>query len=94
MIQKKGPGQYLVHGRTLLDDLGQELDVTLEDDENDTIAGHVMMILGRTAKVGDEVTVAGTFRVRVIGMRNLQITDLVFERLSERSQQAEDRSQQ
>ena len=94
MIQKKGPGQYLVHGRTLLDDLGQELDVTLEDDENDTIAGHVMMILGRTAKVGDEVTVAGTFRVRVIGMRNLQITDLAFERLSERSQRAEDRSQQ
>jgi len=44
-----------------------------------------MMILGRTAKVGDEVTVAGTFRVRVIGMRNLQITDLSFERLPDHS---------
>ena len=83
MIQEKGPGQYLVHGRTLLDDLEQEFDIEFEDDENDTIAGHVMMILGRTAKVGDEVQVAGVFNVRVIGMRNLQITDLSFERLSD-----------
>ena len=85
MIQSKGPGQYLVHGRTLLADLEAELHIGIDDEENDTIAGHVMMILGRTAKVGDEVTVAGTFRVRVIGMRNLQITDLSFERLPDHS---------
>ncbi len=87
MIQEKGPGQYLVHGRTLLDDLELELDVKFDDDEDDTIAGHVMMILGRTAKVGDEVTVAGAYKVRVIGMRNLQITDLSFEPLENRPRQ-------
>ena len=81
MVQKKGEGHYLVHGRTLLDDLSQELGVAFHDEENDTIAGHVMMVLGRTAKVGDELVVAGVYRVRVVGMRNLQILDLSFERI-------------
>jgi len=81
MIQKTGDGQYLVHGRTLLDDLNHELGIEFDDEENDTIAGHVMLILGRTAKVGDEVVVAGNYRVRVLGMKNLQILDLSFEKL-------------
>jgi Mg2+/Co2+ transporter CorC len=55
--------------------------VKIHDEENDTIGGHVMMILGRTAEVGDEMTVARQLKVRVVGMKGLQITDLVFKRL-------------
>lgn len=81
MVRKQDENHYLVHGRALLDELEEELRVDLADDENDTVAGHVMMILGRTARIGDEVIVAGRFRARVIGMRNFQITDLTFERV-------------
>jgi len=79
MIEKTGDGQYSAHGRLLVEDLEEELGISLEDDENDTLAGHVMMILGRTAHVGDEITLAGQYRVRVVGMKNFQITDLAIE---------------
>ena len=81
MIRKTGDEQYMIHGRTLLEDVEQELGVKINDDENDTIGGHVMMVLGRTAEVGDEVTVAGQLKVRVVGMKGLQITDLVSQKL-------------
>ena len=81
MIRKTDEDQYMIHGRTLLDEVEHEMGVKIHDEENDTIGGHVMMILGRTAEVGDEVTVARQLKVRVVGMKGLQITDLVFKRL-------------
>jgi len=81
MVLKQAENHYLVHGRALLEELEDSLGITLADAENDTVAGHVMMLLGRTARIGDEVIVAGRFRARVVGMRNLQITDLTFERV-------------
>jgi CBS domain containing-hemolysin-like protein len=81
MIQPKGEKVWLVNGRTLLEELEDEFGIRLDDEENDTIAGHVMMILGRTARVGDEVTVGGRFRVRVTAMRQHQITHLEFSEL-------------
>ncbi|HLV02938.1 MAG TPA: hemolysin family protein [Acidobacteriota bacterium] len=81
MIKKTDDSHYLVHGRALLEDLEQELQVTIEDEENDTIGGHIMMQLGRTAQIGDEIILADKFRVRVVGMKGLQITDLVLEKL-------------
>ncbi|HUV14915.1 MAG TPA: hemolysin family protein [Acidobacteriota bacterium] len=81
MVLKQDEDHFLVHGRALLEELEEALEITLADDENDTVAGHVMMLLGRTARIGDEVIVASRFRARVIGMRNLQITDLTFERV-------------
>ena len=81
MIQKIGEQQYVIHGRSLLRDIEQELSILLDDEENDTIAGHVMMLLGRTAQVGDEVLVADRYQVRVVGMKGLQITDLLFDGL-------------
>ncbi|UCF38538.1 MAG: HlyC/CorC family transporter [Acidobacteriota bacterium] len=80
-IQRKDERTYLVQGRTLLEQLETELDVKFDDKENDTIGGHVMMLLGRTARIGDEVTVSDRYSVRVVGMRGLQITDLSVEKL-------------
>lgn len=82
MIQKTGDEQYMIQGRALLEEVEHTLGMKIDDDENDTIGGHIMMMLGRTAEVGDEITVAGQFRIRVVGMKGLQITDLVSERLT------------
>ena len=83
MIQKTGDQQYMIHGRALLEEVEHELGITIDDEENDTVGGHVMLLLGRTAEVGDEVTIAGQYRVRVVGMKGFQITDLVFERAAD-----------
>ena len=86
MIQKILDRQYMVHGRSLLKDVERELSVLLDDTENDTIAGHIMMLLGRTAQVGDEVLVTERYQVRVVGMKGLQITDLLFHELSKKKE--------
>lgn len=86
MIRKTSSGHYRVHGRTLITQVESELGIELNDEENDTIAGHIIMQLGRTAKAGDEVTVGGLYRVRVVGMRGFQITDLVFDKMGPESQ--------
>ncbi|MGH9341294.1 MAG: hemolysin family protein [Acidobacteriota bacterium] len=80
MIRKTDEGRYVAHGRALLEEIEDVVGIQIQDEENDTIGGHVMMQLGRTARVGDEITVADQYRVRVIGMKGLQITDLVFEK--------------
>lgn len=81
MIQETGENQYMIHGRALVVEVANRLGVALEDKENDTVGGHIMTLLGRTAQVGDELTVAGEYRVHVVGMKGLQITDLLFEKL-------------
>lgn len=80
-IRKLDDKRYLVRGRVLLEELDNELGMGIDDEENDTIGGHVMMLLGRTAVIGDEVRVANAYRVRVVGMKGLQITDLIIEQL-------------
>ncbi|MEE2821619.1 MAG: hemolysin family protein [Acidobacteriota bacterium] len=82
MIRKLSDNKHIIHGRTLLTDMEYELGIKVNDEENDTVGGHVMMVLGRTAEVGDEVLVAGQLRVRVVGMKGLQITDLLCESIS------------
>ncbi len=88
MIRKTEEGHYLVHGRALLALLETELKLEIEDEENDTIAGHLMMQLGRTAEVGDEVTVASAYRATVIGTKGFQITDIILRRLDGKNKPA------
>ncbi len=71
----------MIHGRALLVEVEHSLGISIDDEENDTMGGHIMMSLGRTAEVGDELTVADQYRVHVVGMKGLQITDLVFDKL-------------
>jgi CBS domain containing-hemolysin-like protein len=80
-MRKMDDKRYLVRGRVLLEELDNELGITIDDEENDTIGGHVMMLLGRAAVIGDEVRVSSAYRVRVVGMKGLQITDLIVEKL-------------
>ncbi len=80
-VQRLEPGRYLVHGRVLLEELHYELGIEVDDEENDTIGGHVMMLLGRTAVVGDEVEIGNEYRARVTDMKGLQITSLLIEKI-------------
>ena len=86
MIREYGSGTYLVNGRALLEEVEETLDLQLRDAENDTIAGHVMMVLGRTAQIGDELNIKAQFQVRVVGIKGHQITDLLFTQLEEESE--------
>ncbi len=81
MIRRTEEGHYLVHGRALLEQVQSELKIEIPDEENDTIAGHLMMLLGRTAEVGDEVVVSDVYRATVIGIKGFQITDIILRRL-------------
>ncbi len=81
VIRKVSETGYEVNGRTLLEQVESELGIVIGDDENDTIAGHVLMNLGRMARVGDEVVIADRYTARVLGIKGFQITDLRFEKL-------------
>jgi CBS domain containing-hemolysin-like protein len=83
MIRRSGVDRYLVNGRALIEVIEEKLNIKLEDEENDTIAGHVMMMLGRTARIGDELVIAGQYNVRVVGIKGHQITGLIFSEVSE-----------
>ena len=85
MIREGEDGTYLVNGRALIEEVEEALDLRLEDAENDTVAGHVMMVLGSTAQVGDELTLRAKFHVRVVGIKGHQITDLLFTPLPDAS---------
>ena len=85
MIRESGKGTYLVNGRALVGEIEETLELQLEDAENDTVAGHVMMVLGSTAQIGDELTLGAKFHVRVVGIKGHQITDLLFTRIPDSS---------
>lgn len=80
-IRKMDDGRYMVQGRTLLEEVEKALGIEIDDEENDTIGGHVMMQLGRPAEIGDQVTLPGGYRVHVVATEGRQIMDLMFEKI-------------
>lgn len=82
MVSVIGKGKWKVHGRALLTEVEHAFGIELGDNENDTLGGHVMMVLGRTARVGDMLEIGSAYQVRVVGMKGLQITDLAVKKIS------------
>ncbi len=54
-IQQQKDGTYLLDAKVALDDLNKQLEINIEDEEFNTLGGHVFGLLGREPKVGDEV---------------------------------------
>ncbi|WP_138315571.1 hemolysin family protein [Rhodoluna limnophila] len=54
-----GDGRYRVNARFPLSDLGENLELELEDEDVDSIGGLLAKALGRLPKFKDEVTVSG-----------------------------------
>ena len=71
-IEDLGGGRYRISSKAGIDDLGELFDITLEDDEVDTVGGLLAKALGRVPIVGSEVVVEGIVlhAERLEGRRN------------------------
>ena len=56
-VVDEGDGVWRVSARLQIDELGDLFDLTLEDEDVDTVGGLVQKELGRIAEVGDVVRV-------------------------------------
>ncbi|MBO4415792.1 MAG: HlyC/CorC family transporter, partial [Lachnospiraceae bacterium] len=55
-IQALTDNTYEVQGQTVIEDVNDEFGLNIESDDYDTIAGHVIALLGHIPKVGESVT--------------------------------------
>ncbi|MBI2820868.1 MAG: HlyC/CorC family transporter [Acidobacteria bacterium] len=77
-FQKLDEKSYRVSGGLRLEELEDKLKLRIEDEESDTVAGHVMARLGRPAKVGDAVWI-DSYRLRVTRVQGFRIHELILE---------------
>jgi CBS domain containing-hemolysin-like protein len=76
-IQNLPDGTFLIDGLTLIEDVNQNFNFTLEDEDYDTIAGYMLGKLGRIAKIGDSVDDPhNSVRLRVEEMDGMRIARL------------------
>lgn len=55
-VQEQPDGSFLLDARISLDEVNEKLDLDIEDEEFNTLGGHVFGQLGREPKIGDEVS--------------------------------------
>jgi putative hemolysin len=71
-VRPQPDGTTLLAGMTSLDEVNDRLQLGLEDDEHNTLAGYLISRLGRLGQVGDEVRVpAGRFEVLAVKGRTI-----------------------
>jgi len=80
-IQTLPDGTALIDGFTLIEEVNEELVLTLTDPHYDTIAGYMLGRLGRIARQGDVVESQGV-RLRVVAMDGLRIARIALSRLA------------
>jgi putative hemolysin len=81
-IQTLPDGTALIDGFTLIEEVNEELELTLTDPHYDTIAGYMLGRLGRIARQGDVIESQGV-RLRVVVMDGLRIARIALSRLPE-----------
>lgn len=59
----KGDGEYLIDGATNLDDVNDELDISLKSEEYDSIGGYLIEYLDRLPKSGEEIVLEDGTRI-------------------------------
>jgi CBS domain containing-hemolysin-like protein len=79
-IQTLPDGTALIDGFTLIEEVNEELELTLSDAHYDTIAGYMLGRLGRIARQGDVVESEGV-RLRVVTMDGLRVARIALSRL-------------
>lgn len=79
-ITEEEDGSYLIDAKLSLDEANEKLGLNIEDEEFNTIGGHVFGLLGREPKPGDEVsselcllTVVEADRHRIIKLRLVKV---------------------
>ncbi len=72
-VEANGPNRWLVNGTANLEEINYDLDVTLEAEGADRIAGWITAHAGRIPRTGDVIEAQGC-RVTVLQMRKHRIT--------------------
>jgi putative hemolysin len=81
-IQALQDGSFLIDGLALIEEVNEHLDLNLQDEDYDTIAGFVLGKLGRIAQVGDVVEdTQNAIRLSVEEMDGLRIARLKLSRI-------------
>lgn len=73
-------GEVEFPGRTPIHELNERYELALPDEDYTTVAGFVLGRLGRMARVGDEVDIAGG-RLRVLGVKGRRLERLSLTRI-------------
>lgn len=90
-IETAGPNRWLVNGTTSLEQINYDLDLNLESEGADRIAGWITVHAGRIPKTGDVIEEQGC-RVTVLKMRKHRITLVQIEKnTAQRETRPEDR---
>jgi len=77
LIQGLGKGVVRVDGSTPLAEVNQALGLTIQDPDNGTLGGHLTMLLGRLAQVGDRLRL-GPYEVVVEQLAGLAVGQVSF----------------
>lgn len=78
-IQRVGDQAFLVDGGVTLSELRRDLDIELEAEEADTVAGYVQWLLGSVPEVGQEVAGDG-YLLRVESMEGRRVRSVLIRR--------------
>ena len=79
-IRKIDHRSFEVLGKTHIDEVNEEVGLTIKTEEVDTIGGYVIMILGKIPQAGDTLEVNG-YKITVKDVSKNRITTLEIERL-------------
>lgn len=71
-IQRLGPGRYQFDGGVLLEEVAEILRIRLEEQEEDTIGGHIFAILSRKPEVGDRVRI-GNYQFEILKTQGFRV---------------------
>jgi CBS domain containing-hemolysin-like protein len=76
-FEEASPGEIRIGGHVPIWEVNDQFDLSIPDEPYDTIAGYMLHVLGRIARVGDEVRV-DEGRLRVAAMDGRRISQVVF----------------
>jgi CBS domain containing-hemolysin-like protein len=77
-VRKLGKGRFEVPGGTALPEAAERLGLDLDDADEDTIGGHIVALLGRLPRRGDQLTL-GSYLVTIQDVARRRIGTILFE---------------
>lgn len=80
-IKKVADEKYIVNGLLRIDEFFEYFSIHQQEDEVETICGLVQKLLGRLAKMNDEVLIDG-YRLKVVELKGRRIKKLLVEKCS------------
>ena len=78
-IKKVDENKYIVNGLVRVDEFFEYFNIELQEEEVETIAGYVQKVLGRLAKLNDEIEI-NELKLKVIEYKNRRIKKLLIEK--------------